>query len=779
MRSTKIFGIIMILAVTAWAVDSQSAIKTVKVGYFEAGPYYIHKVTLGEVKEYLEGMKGDSIEIIFEPYAYQSAEWKQDKCKAMASDLVRMKDIDIVIAAGPWVIEDLLAAGFDRTVVGICQYDVQAQGLIDSLGRSKFPHLTVNWAPGKIETDMTAIQKLSSYRRIGWLYFSSGDESAKLKEKLERAASKYNAKIVTAEEYGKSGLYSFFASFAKINRNIDILYVAPMWGMSLDEIRQFFTETENARVPVFASEGFLLLEKGATVSNCVRPDRAAAKFTAWKMLKIINGASPASLPTILDELQAMCLNLESGSKLGKIFSRNIINNAKVIPTLPGDTTASYTISRAIDQGLRENAGILLAGETYHKAIAEAQKAYSSLFPSVNIEVLAAATDNEAEAPIYNNLLNRRFATDIVLDQKLFSFPAIKAIRIAEKKRAMGEANLEMATSDLKHAIVIAYLSVLENQEKVSVSSAEVDRFREYWETAATNHRLGLGDTLDIPFIEENLVAAKISLFNVRNELRIAGLILNVLLNRPGEDHVILDTQEFSPEIMVAMARKLEEYTIDARKQDKFEQFLIETGINNSPEMKTAALSIGIQKELIAQNKKRFLPELSLRAKYSHTKEFSPGFGRQDDIWSIGGVLKIPVITGSEWKYKGRILNAGLDELMYMKDSTRFSRMQNILTISSHLATRVSTLPMSYFTRNLSASNLDSAYRRYDRGAFSVFDLLMIEQNNAELEQKLINDKYQFFTTYVDLLDALGYGYLVHGSSEELEFLKRLEQHMGK
>lgn len=775
-RQIRIF-IIPIILILSLSVYSQETTKTIRIGYFEGGAYFLHKTMLREVKSFLESMIDTNFEIIYEPYGYKSAEWERDKCRAMAHDLARMKDIDLVIAAGPWVVEDLLEAGFDRPIVGICQFDPEAAGLVDHAGKPIAPNLTVNYRPGRRTAHLKTIQELFPSREIGLLYFPSGNESGKLTDKVHKAAGEYGAVVFTADEYSNRGLYSFFKSFKQIRNKIDVLYVPPLWGMDLDQIRQLFIETQYARVPTFASDGFIMLEKGATASNSIHPHRLLAKFTAHKIWRVINGAGPSSLPTIFDEVQGLCLNLEAANRLGVSFSRNQIDNAKTILPLPGDTIPHYTFSQAHDQALRENAGLLLAGELYQMATVAAQKAYSAFFPHVNMNISAATTNNQADAVAYNQMLNREFSTDIIIDQKLFSFPAIKAIRIAKKNLAIEKASLHKAEMELKHTVTLIYLSILQAEDKLAAHKRMIDRLREYWEMAVINHRLGLADTLDIPLLEERLVSAKLRRYDAQSELKVARVVLNVLLNRPGDEYVILDREEFSPEKMAAMVRRLEEYTSDAGKQKKFEEYLIQFGIGRSIDMEIAALSIGIQKDLISRNKNRYFPELSLRAKYAYSSEFEPATSDRKDSWTFGGILNFPIFLGGERIYNRRFLNAKLDELLYKRDSLRFSKLQEIISKADRLTIRVATLPMRYFVKNLSSANLKAAYQKYDRGDLSVIDLIILERNASESEINLIEDRYQFFISYAELLNAIGTGYLIYDSDNEKEFFDNLKESM--
>lgn len=775
-RKVIVCTICIILIFTA-SLFSRNDRQIFRVAYFEGGSYFIHKLMLLELKNFLDEMKDDSIEFIFEPYGYFTAEWNRDKCRAMADDLARMKNIDLVFTFGPWVVSDLVAAGFKKPIIGIYQFDPDVTGLVDSLGVPIVQNLTVNYQPHKIDSDLASLYKLFSPRRIGLLYFPSGEESNKYRDKVHKTASNFGAVVYMENKISRKGIYSYFLSFEEIKKNVDVLYIPPLWGMDLEQMKQFYRETQHARLPTFASEGFLQLEKGATAANCTYPYRPLAKFTADKILKIINGAIPSSLPTVFNEIEALCLNIEAGNKLGVVFKRNNINNARTILPEPGDTISSYSFTLALEQALRENPGLLLKDNIFQKAVLEAQKSFSEFLPHVRADLGAAGSDNEAEASVYNRTLNRKFYTDIVIDQRLFSYPAIKAIHIAQKRRAMEKANQKQAVRDLKHAVTIGYLSVLENLDRVAAYKRIVDRLRSYWEMAITDHRLGRKDAIDVALMEEHLVQAKIQLFNARNKLKISRVILNVLLNRPGNDNLVLDRNEFSPENMVNLARKFEVYTSDAKKQKKLERFLAEVGIVNSIEMENAGLSIGIHRDLLSRSGKRYLPELNLRAKYSYGNEFQPKISDRKASWTIGGIISLPIFSGAEKIYDRKILSVELDELLFRKDSLRFACWQDIIIKAESFATRTSTLPMNYFAKNLSVNILDSALIKYNRGVYSSVELITIEKNTSEREIDLIKDKYQFFMSYAELMNTVGVGYLPMNSDEAIVFYKKLDSYM--
>jgi hypothetical protein len=260
-------------------------------------------------------------------------------------------------------------------------------------------------------------------------------------------------------------------------------------------------------------------------------------------------------------------------------------------------------------------------------------------------------------------------------------------------------------------------------------------------------------------------------------LNIARTVLSVLLNRPGDDEIILDRDEFAVEKMAYLARRIGAYAENSDKRKKLDNILMEIGMGNSYELKKADLSIGIQKDMVSLHKTRFIPQLSLQAKYSYRTEFDPEVNERKDNWLIGGVLSIPLFEGYDFIYKGKTLDRSMDALLYKKDCIRFDNYQKILTHTERLVNLANTLPMMYFTKNKVKSHMEVAYERFKLNQFNSFDLIRMGEDSYGKEIDLVEQKYQFYRTYSDLLNSLGIGYLFHGTGAQKEFLDIIENYI--
>ena len=184
----------------------------------------------------------------------------------MARDLARAKNVDMVLAVGPWVVEDLIAAGFDKPIIALNQYAVWERGLVDRTGRPVADNLTIDVQPLQIDNDLNLLGQLFSPKKIGVFYFPSGDEYEKV---INRAKQ---AEIVAPFDTAANGNFSHFGAYSRVVHEVDALYLPPMYSMQLDQMNQFVENCRYDRIPTLTSEGLLIVEKGITASR-QRPTR--------------------------------------------------------------------------------------------------------------------------------------------------------------------------------------------------------------------------------------------------------------------------------------------------------------------------------------------------------------------------------------------------------------------------------------------------------------------------------------------------------------------------
>ncbi len=752
--------------------------KTIRFAYFEAGDYYLNKVFSREFKEQLRLLKPDSLEIIFEPYGYQSAEWDRQRCRVMARDLARMKNIDMVLAVGPWVVEDLLAADFDRPIIALEQYAVWERGLVDKAGRPIADNLTINVQPLQIDKDLQLLGRLFSPKKVGMFYFPSGDEFEKVKSRAEKAVAQYGAELIAPYDTTASGMFSHFGSYTQVVRRVDALYLPPMYSMHLDQMNQFIENTRYDRLPTVTAEGFLTVEKGIAASGQQRAYIQLARFAAHKTLKIINGATPADLPTIYEPGEQICLNETTLNRLNRELPRRIMKDAAIVRAPAADTMLVYTLSQAIEAALHDNSGHQAILRRFDQAAASARNAHNVYWPELEISAGMAAADENYPAALYNPILNRKYFAAIDLEQTLFSYSALKTVGAAKKDIELSRLDAGQERLKLKQAVVSAYLAVLAAEEKISRLEELLNRIRQYRENARLDAFMRGRDTSDVYIFESYFIGTELDCRRARMDRDIARIILGTLLNRPDHDNIILDKSEFAADVMVLMTNKYESYISDARLKRALEDYFVRAATGKSIGLEQYSLRLESQRDRIAANKGWFWPEVSLRAGLSTGEQF---FDDPDDphtIWSIGGLLRWPLHLWGKSRNEGRALRYEMESLEYAKDSLRFAVAEKVQTRLYEFLACLDILPGVFDHRRTVKAGLEDFYKSYSEGTLATGDMAVMLDKYIASEIRAAAGIYDFYLKYNDLMGAAGTGYLVHGSNEENEFYFGLEKYLG-
>ncbi|MCH7879590.1 MAG: hypothetical protein IH914_09795, partial [candidate division Zixibacteria bacterium] len=285
--------------------------------YYEAGPYPVSRTLQGEYRDEVRRLAPEGMEIVYPPNGYMSANWDREKCRKMAKQISRDKKFDLVVAMGPWTVEDLIEAGCKKPIVSMGRFDPILEGIADSKGRPKYKNLTVRIRPGKVESDLQALTTVFKAKRIGLLYFPTNTEFDTVEKYIRKQAAKVGATIVAVPPDPKKAIYQFFKKTKGLARKIDALYLTPLFGLDLNAMNAFFTHLEREGIPAFSSEGFFQVERGAFASNTAAMISGVARYHADKTIRILQGASPASLPTVFRDGRRLSLNLPAYQKAGQ------------------------------------------------------------------------------------------------------------------------------------------------------------------------------------------------------------------------------------------------------------------------------------------------------------------------------------------------------------------------------------------------------------------------------------------------------------------------------
>lgn len=728
------------------------------VGYFEAGRYAVHSLLRSEFYDQLRQILPGDYEFVTIPQGFRSAEWMRDTCRVMAQQLADEKSIDILIAMGPWVVHDLLEAGFDRPIIAMHQFDPGLEGLLDESGRPIATNLTVSKKPVGLREELTILSRLIDLKRLGFLYFASGDERDTVLAEFTSIGDELGFEVVTADGYNVYGTFAFFKSFNSLDKDIDALYLPPLWALDQSALGQFLEMVRDQGIPTFTSEGKLLLERGAFATASFYSIVSEARFNAVKAMRIMQGALPEDLPVSFRGGLGLAVNNGTALKCGIELPENVLSDFQVIEAAVSGDVTYFSLNDAIDRAASMNPGYLAWQESLEAASQAVRQAYSEYLPHVyGATQFTHYDDNHVHN--YRDLVSGDYyRTSLQLDQQLFSLETIREIQLAGKRRDMTRFDFTQAQLDQELTVSLAYLNFLRSQEVLQALTNNRSLIEHNLELAMIRAQTGEGDTVDVIRLEDERYQATLRVIDARADLKIARVALNALFNLPGDEPVQLDSVTFAEESFLMNEGRLNNILKDQPSQREIEDRLLAEALSLNPKARAARTGIDLHKGLLAKNSARFWPSLSFNASlnFSDWLEESPTFTEENTTWSVTGLMRLPLFLGSDRFRERSRLKAELSEMEYRQDDVSLAIMKEVRTGFHSLVASVTRISPSFQSRRRAQEVVNTVVTGYSSGKYGLVDLLDVQGNALKAELGAIASRYAYYDAVARLVHSTGW-----------------------
>ena len=766
MKKTVLYILISLIV-----FQTAPAKQKVRIALFEGGKYIVHDVLREEYFKQLEALLPDSIEIIKLPSGYRSADWNRSYSKHMALELTANTEIDLLLAFGPWVIEDLLEAGFDKPVIGMHQQNSEASKLLSFEDKPVAENLTLHLRPGKVFDDIQLLKKLFPFERLGLLSFTDSLDTDLL-ERLTYIGEKEGFEVFSASEYDNIGTYAFFKSYFQIRRKAQVIYLTPLHGLDNIQIEKFLEMLRGDSVITFIDEGGVLLSKGAAVTNNYFGVISEARFAAYKTVKILEGAKPSELPVLFRSGYHLALNKKVlSSKLNEL-DIELLNNYTTVGEPEKDTLETFLLKDLITRAISSNPQILASQSDVEKSEASEGLTKSGYKPQVSVNAEAGYWDENLRHNSLNRIDETYLLSSLDVEQKLFSLETFKQMKASQIATSMSRVELSARELDLELAVSLAFLDLLKQQELVKLYNNQRNMIDYALETAHTDVRLGLKDSLDIYLLESeryNLVQSKIEATKLYN---IAKQILNTLMNQfPEFDYNLIYTA-FNEQSFIDREYKIREKFPNKNSQAAFLRKLETKYVDNSPEYTLANEQIEWKETLLEANKATYYPDISLFGSlyYNNYLKESDLFTEKKSGWTVGGKLTLPLFSGGSRSKKSQILKSEINRDEYLRDDIRLHIMKDCQVYSEKVFSSAEKFLPAYLSKQKSIRAFELGVDKYLEGTVSTEELINIIRYNQDNESDAIDIRFEYFVSAARLIRVLG----IQVSDGYTDFLERFQ-----
>ncbi|MBN1212163.1 MAG: TolC family protein [candidate division Zixibacteria bacterium] len=762
---------------TPLATTAGEAPRQVKIGFFEGGEYPSHEILREAFRNELKGVLPEGFEVVYIYQGFKTAGWDREQSRKMARELTELKDLDLVVTLGPWTVEDLLAAGFSKPIIAMNRFDPETEGLVDSTGYPIADNLTVRLRPDKFEDDLAIFNRLRKIEKLGVLFFPSGNERDKLMARFQKIGEQLGFEVITAEGYNNIGTFAFFKAYLLLKeQGVDAIYISPLWGFDLVKINWFFRESARDRIPVFTSEGYRIVQRGALASNSLYDISSVARYQAYKVRRILQGALPADLPVTFPEMSGLIINEAVADKFHVAVPDETVTAIEVVPAQPDETTPIVTLSQAIEQAYQANPGYLAGFDAVRAAAEEAGRASAVYLPRLYATGSARLVDDNTVYNYRDEVKKDQLGFSLNLEQQIFSMGAIRSIQLAAGKKDKQEITFKEAALDLELAVVTAYLNYLKAEEILDIY-LEKKKYIEYnLEISQADQYLVDPEGVDVYRWRDEFFQVIREISESRKNIIVARMLFNLLLSQPGHTPFVLDTARLGREEWQGEYARMQPYLFDRRKARLNEDYLVEAALAGNPSLAARGADIELQKIRLAANSARFWPSLGFKTAFNiadSLEDFSPTFEEKDRTWSVGAVLHLPLFSGKD-RFKERgALKAHLSELEYQKDNVRLEIIGRTRSLATETYSRLSRFPDDREGINQARVYADMMMRRYSAGEVSLVGVVDAIDNYALARLRETADRYGYFETAAQLVRTVGWSLRDSRRTPGMELLYRL------
>ncbi|MBU8933463.1 MAG: TolC family protein [candidate division Zixibacteria bacterium] len=751
-----------------------------RVGYFETGLHPVHELLRQEFERQLRILSPEHIEILFVPHGYGNGDWKRDSCQTLARNLSATKGIDLMVTIGPWVVEDLLTAGYAGPILAMRQLDPRAAGFVGADGRPVVDNLTVHFQPDKIESDIVMLARLVPLKKLGLLFFPTDSaEQVAVTNRVERLGQQMGFEMVTTEGYDNNGTYAYFKALNGLPDDVDAVYLGPLWGMDNTKIPAFLGRLSNAGTPAFTWEGKLLIDHGAFATASAYGVVSEARFNALKAIRIARGETPADLPVVFRSGTALAINEETAHLCGINIPSMVREEADILPAPTPEEAEFYDLMTAISRVLSGNPNYLATSDGVTGAAHASRETLAAYLPQIDLTAKAGRLDRNTVANTVEPLSRTQYGADLSLSQTIFSWERIKAIKLASQEKDLSEIDRRRLRLDLEQAVVEAYVALLQAEDLYRIQL----RYRQVVEhnlelTAIRFHREDETKLGDFIRWKDERQKAIVRTLAAETQKKTAGIMLSVLFNLPLDQSLRLDTAVVADEKIYRDRDLFEGLLNIPGKLSQFQQSLVNTARSHHPVLQTYLAQMSIQESRLALNRSRYLPNLELRATLSLTDQLedTPDLSSEHHgTWSVFGTLTLPLFEGTGRIHRRSRLKAELSEMEFQADGAMLELTGKIHSLVGQLISTARALPRSHRSRELAVQNLGLTSDDYESGRIEIAGMLEAYRHALDTEINSITTRGQYLQIMAELIHAVGWSAQEEGHTFHTLFRHELEQ----
>ncbi len=401
---------------------------------------------------------------------------------------------------------------------------------------------------------------------------------------------------------------------------------------------------------------------------------------------------------------------------------------------------------AVDRGLRNNLGLLIAGDQTLMARGERWKELSELLPNVQARVQENAQTQSLtalglKASVFHVPVPRvigpfnYFDARASLSQSLLNFKNIEKERAASESLKAARYNYKDARELVVLAVGNSYLQVIATTARVETAEAQVKSAQVLYDKAIDQQKAGLTPAIDTLRSQVELQTRQQQLIVSRNDFAKQKLSLaRVIGLPPGQDFVLTEKAPYQALTPLPLETYLQRaYASRGDYQARLAQV-------RSAELSHRAAAAG-----------RY-PSLDLNANYG---DIGVNPANSNGTWQVNGSLTIPIFAGN--KVHGEVLEADaqLKQARSQLGDLRGRIDYEVRTALLDLNAAAEQVEVARSSVDLAEEALTQSQDRFSAGVADNLEVVQAQESVAAAHESYIQSLYAHNLAKVELARAIG------------------------
>lgn len=402
-----------------------------------------------------------------------------------------------------------------------------------------------------------------------------------------------------------------------------------------------------------------------------------------------------------------------------------------------------TLAKCVEIALRQQPSMLASMYTIGAFESRIGQARSGYFPQISVQGgysrimpmqssgLSSGIGSSGDRKAYD-----QYSGTAALTQLIYDFGKTPTqVSIAQLNLDASRSDFETTRAQTILAVKQAYYALLKAQRGLEVSKETVTQNARHLDQAKGFFEVGTKPKYDVTTAEVNLSNAQLTLITAENTLRIAIVTLNNTMGVPN-----------APDYRI-------EDSLSPVKKDFTITQVIDTAMQNRPEIIATGRRVKAAEENISLAQKGFFPVISGSAAYNRASVNEMTF-RQDG-WNAGVSVSIPIFSGFLTYHQVKEAQATYNAAKANYDLLKQNVILEVQQAYLNLIAAADKIPTSELAQRQASENLEIANGRYAAGVGNPIEVIDAQVTYTNAKTAYISALYDYNVALANLEKSMG------------------------